>query len=100
MIIGLNRREKSVKDGSEESEAGVGGGNGGGKYEWVEKTHETLGMSTSYQGKTNGLCWDGAHKYDVSNHLSHLSHRGYGSANGKSCVVTCGISFFSLVQHA
>jgi hypothetical protein len=100
MIIGLNRREKSATDGSEGPETGGGGGDGGGKYEWVEKTHETLGISTSYQAKTNGLCWDGARKFDVATHLSHLSHRGYGSANSKSYVRTCGILFFNLVQYA
>ncbi|KDR20325.1 Ubiquitin carboxyl-terminal hydrolase 36 [Zootermopsis nevadensis] len=74
------KRTKSAKSGSEGPETG-GSGDGGGKYEWVEKTHETLGISTSYQAKTNGLCWDGAHKFDVTTHLAHLSHRGYGSAS-------------------
>lgn len=98
MIVGLNRRTKSAKSGSEGPETG-GSGDGGGKYEWVEKTHETLGISTSYQAKTNGLCWDGAHKFDVTTHLAHLSHRGYGSASGKSYVLTCRILFFILVQN-
>jgi hypothetical protein len=67
-LVLLNRKEKSAVD--EDS------------YEWVEKTHETLGMSTVPLTHTNGHCWDEA----VSNHLNHLSHRGYGSANGESSV--------------
>jgi len=66
MVVGSNRKEKSVVD-----EDG---------YVWVEKTHESLGMSTVPLTQTNGHCWDET----VSNHLNHLSHRGYGSANGKS----------------
>jgi len=62
----FNRKEKSVVDEDD--------------YEWVEKTHESLGMSTVPLTQTNGHCWDET----VSNHLNHLSHRGYGSANGKS----------------
>jgi len=68
MVVALNRKEKSVVD-----EDG---------YEWVEKTHESLGMSTVPLTETNGHCWDET----VSSHLNHLSHRGYGSANGKSPV--------------
>lgn len=71
MVVGLNRKEKSVVD-----EDG---------YEWVEKTHESLGMSTVPLTQTNGHCWDDT----VTNHLNHLSHRGYGSANGKSPVYVC-----------
>jgi hypothetical protein len=71
MVVDLNRKEKSVVD-----EDG---------YEWVEKTHESLGMSMVPLTQTNGHCWDEA----VSKHLNHLSHRGYGSANGKSAVHIC-----------
>lgn len=74
-----SRKEKSAADGSEASEATDGDEHG--SYEWVEKTHETLGISTTYQAQTNGHCWTGARKPDVTNHLAHLSHRGYGSAN-------------------
>lgn len=81
MIVGFSRKEKSTADGSDRSEATDGDEHG--SYEWVEKTHETLGISTTYQAQTNGHCWTGARKPDVTNHLTHLSHRGYGSANGK-----------------
>jgi hypothetical protein len=74
-----DRKEKSAADGSEASEPTDGDEHG--SYEWVEKTHETLGISTTYQAQTNGHCWTGANKPDVTNHLAHLSHRGYGSAN-------------------
>ncbi|PNF25263.1 hypothetical protein B7P43_G12579 [Cryptotermes secundus] len=73
------KKEKSAADGSEGSEATNGDEHE--SYEWVEKTHETLGISTTYQAQTNGHCWTGSHKPDVTNHLTHLSHRGYGSAN-------------------
>lgn len=55
-------------------------------YEWVEKTHETLGMSTVPVTQTNGHCWDEAVN---NNHLNHLSHRGYGSANVTSWSGEC-----------
>jgi hypothetical protein len=96
MIVGLNRKEKSTADASEGSE--TVSDNEDERYEWVEKTHETLGLSTAYRAETNGRSWDGAYKSDVTNHLTNLSHQGYGSANGKSHVLTCGILFFSLVH--
>ncbi|XP_069701386.1 ubiquitin carboxyl-terminal hydrolase 36 [Periplaneta americana] len=74
------KREKSTAEESENSESTKDEENG--CYEWVEKTHETLGLTTTTpQAETNGHCWDGARKSEVTNHLSHLSHRGYGTAN-------------------
>jgi hypothetical protein len=81
LITGFNRIEKTAADGSEESEATECDEHG--SYEWVEKTHETLGIGAAHQAQTNGHCWTGARKPDVTNHLTQLSHRGYGSANGK-----------------
>jgi hypothetical protein len=81
LIVGFNRKDKSAVDGSEGSEATEGDEHG--SYEWVEKTHETMGISSAHQPQTNGHCWAADRKPDVTNHLTHLSHRGYGSANGK-----------------
>jgi hypothetical protein len=87
LIFCFNRKEKIAAEGSEGSEAVEGDENG--SYEWVEKTHETMGISTAHQAQTNGHCWTGARKPDVTNHLTHLSHRGYGSANGKLDFLFC-----------
>ncbi|PSN57763.1 hypothetical protein C0J52_00345 [Blattella germanica] len=72
----LKKLKKHKNDASESTKNDEDG------FEWVEKTHETLGLNSSYPAETNGhSSWDGARKADVTNHLNHLSHRGYGTAN-------------------
>jgi hypothetical protein len=50
-------KEKSTADGCEGSESMEGDEHG--NYEGVEKTHESVGVSTAYQARTNGYCWAG-----------------------------------------
>jgi hypothetical protein len=80
--VGINRKEKSAADDSERSKSVKSDGDR--SYEWVKKTLETLRMNSGCRAQTNGHRWNGAYKSDVTNHLSHLSHQGYGLANGKS----------------
>nr|CAD7395019.1 unnamed protein product [Timema cristinae] len=47
------------------------------RYEWVEKTQETLMSANKEYG--NGHCWNGSRNSTVVDHLTKLSHRGYGN---------------------
>nr|CAD7461954.1 unnamed protein product [Timema tahoe] len=47
------------------------------RYEWVEKTQETLMSANKEYG--NGHCWNGSRNSTVVDHLTKLSHRGYGT---------------------
>nr|CAD7577755.1 unnamed protein product [Timema californicum] len=47
------------------------------RYEWVEKTQETLMSANKEHG--NGHCWNGSRNSTVVDHLTKLSHRGYGN---------------------
>jgi hypothetical protein len=75
------KKEKSTADGSDRSKATEGDEHG--SYEWAEKTHETLGISTAYQAQTNGHCRTGTCKPGECCHMAeevkhdHREHNAY-----------------------